>query len=424
MPVDSIDAQKRTPLIWAAREGHDATCAYLLSKGARVQNVDADNLNAIQHATERHQRQAVVVLTHNIHEVASRRRLGTFGLILADRAALGSALFGIAYVLCVFAAMLFLPSILTHVAFGLYFGKNLVFATFYRVPPNHRSQTSGDDFSQVTAATGIPRNYADSVRSLDHVLRLREPANLFCLLTFLAVQHVSMLSANLDISSVYWALLGGTLLSAYLTKHFALHSIAPPSVIQDSAVVRAVRERRFKQLHARLVDQEKHIRVPLRAFYCYEVDEIIRQFDSFSSLLDVPIGESNYHFWAYFVLLFTLLQLHVFVYSWETLSARLCDAANPTSGPLYAFVFHALPCVVKSPSDSWSNFLMPSSLNSAGISHRPHDGRGDGLHLPRQPMHLRRGWRLHESCHVDDRAVWSALERAVGRSHPSNVVIV
>ncbi|CUG14322.1 ankyrin repeat protein, putative, partial [Bodo saltans] len=510
--IDAIDNQKRSALHWAAREGHEEVCAYLLSKGARPTLVDADDLTPVAHATDRNQRNAVLVLTQNIHEVATRRRAGTLSLMILDRAALLSGLFGVGYIIIAFAAMLFIPPVFAHMAFGLYFGKNLLFTVLYRMPPNHRSQGSDqNDFRKIATASGIPQTFGEAVQSLDYVLRRREPANVFAILTFFAVQNVSLLTAQIDLGLSYWALLVATLATMALTKVTALKSVMtsgsihdsaivrfvkekkfkmlqprlvdqekhiqlplrafycfeideipyaaesplprqrperlpqdchserhssdirgggaviglcspssePANVfailtffavqnvslltaqidlglsywallvatlatmaltkvtalksvmtagsIHDSAIVRFVKEKKFKMLQPRLVDQEKHIQLPLRAFYCFEIDEIVKLYDSYSVAIDAPIGEANLHWFSLFVISFTLMQLTVFLSSFEQLSERFCNVQPPRSGALWGFVFHALPCAIAPVDDSWMHFLLPSSLNSAGV---------------------------------------------------------
>lgn len=367
--ADTMDDQRRTPLHWAAREGHDDVCAYLLSKGARPGTTDADGLTPLAHATERHQRHVVVVLSQNLHEVASRRRASTLGLIVLDRAALISSLLGVGYVIVAFTAMLFIPSVFAHMAFGLYFGKNLAFTMLYKMPPNHPSQASGElnEFRKLATASGIPRSFGESVQSLDYVLRRREPANIFAILTFFAVQNVSLLTAQIELGVVYWALLLSVVLTITLTKHTAMRSVVPAGSIHDSATIRCVREKRFKMLQSRLVNQEKHIQLPLRSFYCVEIDEIVRMYDSYSVALDAPIGEANLHWFGMFVISFTLLQLSVFLTSFEQLSQRLCTTEPPRSGVLWGIVFHALPCAIAPLDDSWLSFLCPTALNSAGV---------------------------------------------------------
>lgn len=366
--IDAIDNQKRSALHWAAREGHEEVCAYLLSKGARPTLVDADDLTPVAHATDRNQRNAVLVLTQNIHEVATRRRAGTLSLMILDRAALLSGLFGVGYIIIAFAAMLFIPPVFAHMAFGLYFGKNLLFTVLYRMPPNHRSQGSDqNDFRKIATASGIPQTFGEAVQSLDYVLRRREPANVFAILTFFAVQNVSLLTAQIDLGLSYWALLVATLATMALTKVTALKSVMTAGSIHDSAIVRFVKEKKFKMLQPRLVDQEKHIQLPLRAFYCFEIDEIVKLYDSYSVAIDAPIGEANLHWFSLFVISFTLMQLTVFLSSFEQLSERFCNVQLPRSGALWGFVFHALPCAIAPVDDSWMHFLLPSSLNSAGV---------------------------------------------------------
>lgn len=364
--LDAQDQQKRTPLIWAGREGYADVCAYLLSKGARAAAVDLDGVTALKYATDRNQRHAAFVLANNLHSVVPRRRVGTLGLILADRVALLSALMGVGYVIVAFAAMLFMPALVSHLAFGLYFGKNVAWAYFFRMPVNHKALQQQQQFRAAMDAAGVPHHFADAVRSIDYIGRLREPGNLFAVLTFLGVQYVSLLTAEIDLSAVYWVLLVSLLFDMWWTKSVALQDVIPPGTIQDSATIRAVREKKFKLLQTRVVDQEKHIRVPLRAFYCFEYDDVIRQFDSFSTLLDCSIGESNTSAFFLFLWTFVGLQGYVLWTSWTVLSERMCGVAA-ASGPIYGFFVHALPCAAKPVDDSWIAFLMPGSLNSAGV---------------------------------------------------------
>jgi len=290
--------------------------------------------------------------------------------MLADRAMLLSGLLGVCYTMTAFVATHFFPAIFSHFVVGLFLMKNLVWAYFIKIPPTHKSQIVSPDEPQlrkVLAAAGVPNHFAQAIRCLDFISRFREPGVLSAVLTFLVVQHVSLLVAALEPDALYWALLSLFLGALVYTKSVALNSVVPSSPIQDHPSVRAARERKFKLLQTRCIDQEKMVRVPLRAFYCYEIDEVVRQYHGFSLLADCPIGETNFTSFFYLVIGFTLLQVHVLISSWQRLQAQWCPMEAPLSGPVYGFIIHALPCAIKPADESWAAYLMPSTVNTSGV---------------------------------------------------------
>lgn len=372
-PLDSVDITKRTALIWAAREGHEETVGFLVRRNAKLLPTDEEGMTALQHAMARSHRATIATLAEGSYDTQADRLLGTTALVIKNRVALASALFGVAYVVLAFTATQFIPALLSYMAFGLYFGKNILFAFVFKKPQltgQHRGKSGAIPTPESIAdEIGMPRHFSDSVRSWRPLLRSREPANLCAFFTFLALQFSMFHVAEVPVTVLYWLFLSGTLGVLVYTKLMGTSSrqVIPSGTIRDSATIRAVEAKQFGLLHSRVTDQEKHIRVPLRAFYCMEIDQIVKRLDCFSTLLDTPIGEANHLSFVCFWTMLVSMQAYVLMHAWSVLETRHCSATQQYS-TVYGFFVHALPCAVPGPdTTSWLSLWLPTSLQASGV---------------------------------------------------------
>lgn len=68
-PVDSVNADQSTPLMWAAYNGHTAVAAYLLEQGAKVDARDINGRSALLYASSGPFPETVELLLNNGAEV-------------------------------------------------------------------------------------------------------------------------------------------------------------------------------------------------------------------------------------------------------------------------------------------------------------------------------------------------------------------
>jgi len=69
VPVDSVNADQSTPLMWAAYNGHTAVAAYLLERGAKIDTRDANGRTALLYASSGPFPETVELLLDNGAEV-------------------------------------------------------------------------------------------------------------------------------------------------------------------------------------------------------------------------------------------------------------------------------------------------------------------------------------------------------------------
>lgn len=109
--------------------------------------------------------------------------------------------------------------------------------------------------------------------------------------------------------------------------------------MRSSPLWRIIAARDYRWLHPRFLFLERHMQLPLRAFYCQELDVVVRGYDSYSAWLDCAIGAANH---VFFVLALTFLSLLQFLlFTWgiqQAQSALQCPAQTPWyAGGFYAF---------------------------------------------------------------------------------------
>lgn len=124
----------------------------------------------------------------------------------------------------------------------------------------------------------------------------------------------------------------------------------------------------FGYAHPRSVDPERHVVIPLRAFYCPEQDVYVRRYDSYSIMMDCPISKSNKREWVLLVTLLAIQQGLMWVWGVTYAKAIMgCDCTvseEPfpwTFGVVTQGVRHAWTGKHVAPSSSSSSLAPPLS---------------------------------------------------------------
>ncbi|KAI5687357.1 Ankyrin repeats protein [Leishmania braziliensis] len=158
---------------------------------------------------------------------------------------------------------------------------------------------------------------------------------------FVAAEQAYMAQSNSLVRWVLTLLLLISVACAVLCKLLAGRSIMRASeegTLRTSPIWRILASRQYRWLHPRFFFQERHMQIPLRAFYCRERDVIVRGYDSHSSLLDSPIGRSNHLLFVLSLTCFALFELLVMVWGIQQTTVLL---RCPDRMPWYHDAFFA-----------------------------------------------------------------------------------
>ncbi|GET85552.1 hypothetical protein, conserved [Leishmania tarentolae] len=156
-----------------------------------------------------------------------------------------------------------------------------------------------------------------------------------------AAEKAYMAQSNNIVRWVLMLLLLTSVACAVLCKLLAGRSMMRASeegTLRTSPIWRILQSRQYRWLHPRFFSQERHRQVPLRVFYCRERDVFVRGYDSYSSLLDCPIGRSNHRLFVLSLTCFALFELLMMV--WGTQQTRVLLRC-PERVPWYRDAFFA-----------------------------------------------------------------------------------
>ncbi|CAJ1985790.1 Ankyrin repeats (3 copies)/Ankyrin repeats (many copies)/Ankyrin repeat/DHHC palmitoyltransferase [Leishmania donovani] len=158
---------------------------------------------------------------------------------------------------------------------------------------------------------------------------------------FVAAEKTYMAQSNNLVRWVLMLLLLTSVTCAVLCKLLAGRSMMRASeegTLRTSPLWRILASRQYRWLHPRFFSQERHMQIPLRAFYCRERDIVVRGYDGYSSLLDSPIGRSNHLLFVLSLTCFALFEL--LVMTWGTQQTRVLLRC-PERVPWYRDAFFA-----------------------------------------------------------------------------------
>ncbi|KAG5487723.1 hypothetical protein LSCM1_08088 [Leishmania martiniquensis] len=158
---------------------------------------------------------------------------------------------------------------------------------------------------------------------------------------FIAAEKAYVAQSNKLVRWVLMLLLLISVACALLCKLLAGRSIVRVSeegTLRTSPIWRILASRQYRWLHPRFFFQERHMQMPLRAFYCRERDVVVRGYDSYSALLDSPIGRSNHLLFALALTSFALFELLLMIWGAQQTRAML---RCPDGVPWYHDAFFA-----------------------------------------------------------------------------------
>ncbi|KAG5508324.1 hypothetical protein JIQ42_08246 [Leishmania sp. Namibia] len=158
----------------------------------------------------------------------------------------------------------------------------------------------------------------------------------------IAAEKAYMAQSNNLVRWVLMLLLLISVACALLCKLLAGRSVMRASeegTLRTSPIWRILASRQYRWLHPRFFFQERHMQMPLRAFYCRERDVVVRGYDSYSALLDSPIGRSNHLWFVLSLTSFALFELLVMVWGCQQTRVLL---RCPDRVPWYRDAFFAL----------------------------------------------------------------------------------
>ena len=363
VPVNGMDNNKRTSLHWCAREGHTECAIYLMARGLSVSATDSDGLTPIDHAQQRYHVPCEEALRKQVKE-QTNYCVGSLHLLTTNRTQLFNSLSAIVYFVAHYFWSLWSIPVWAHMPISLYMMKNMWYSFIRRTP----IKASAPETS-LLADIGAPKTVMGALRG-PLGLRRRETANMFATAGFISVQYIVSMSTGVPLPPLYLPLTAIMAVAAVICKIGSTRSnIVEPGSAKDDPSLPVIEKGEFSKLHPRVYDQVRHVRVPLRAFYCYEYDRIIRRFDNFSVLLDCPISYANQRSFVIVLFSFWLMQLLTLINSWNFFTEKHCPADHEFTvlRTLWNMAFSCLPCGLKPLSESWYDWWVPQPHNVAGV---------------------------------------------------------
>ncbi|KPI85221.1 hypothetical protein ABL78_5729 [Leptomonas seymouri] len=145
--------------------------------------------------------------------------------------------------------------------------------------------------------------------------------------------HAYVAQSEFIVRYALMSLFLATLVSAVLCKQLSTRSvmrISEEGTLRTSPLWRILAARQYRWLHPRFTFLERHMQLPLRAFYCHEHDVVVRGYDGYSTLLDTPVGQSNHLCFVLALTFFTLFEILLMVWGYQHMhSLQQCPAPVP-----------------------------------------------------------------------------------------------
>lgn len=367
--IKALDSLRRTGLHWACREGSTECIPYFLKNDVDPTQQDAESTTPIQHAISRNHTQAVKILRKRQTTPVSYV-FGTLTL-LKDKYALLLAIAPFIVLSIFFFGLLYLPPIAGIALSVAVTGKNMAVLKLMKRPVkvNVAEQTVREEM-------GAPKSFLGAARGTWYHRR-RDPFMFSFWIAFILFEFFGYVYFQVPLPSFFLPTAIACCVLAFLTKRSSFRSIITPKSVTHSDLVKAVADYQLHLLNGRSMDIDHHVRLPLRAGYCIELDRYLKRYDSYSVLLDCPIAASNHHWFVMFVATLSSFQLataaHGFWYLYSEFCSGLCPKAFPlldSTGILASaasIVTGAIPCRdVMVSVDSLYGQYRPSPMNSAG----------------------------------------------------------
>ncbi|CBH15348.1 hypothetical protein, conserved [Trypanosoma brucei gambiense DAL972] len=439
MDINVVGKDGRTALVWAAREGYADVVEYLLCAGADVDVVDTDGYTALNYAKHRNHPEVQYVLEN--YPLAQRgatgmaagdgllgnqsrvnggyvtahnmRCRGTFSMLYHEPFFAAMSVLGAVHVLLAHYSLMLLPPLFSYAPFGMFFFRNTLWMAVFGYPVQ-----GGKPELTILQQSGIGRSFSDTIRGTWR-FRDRDAASLFALTTFMLLQlrawalmgfepflpflstRNSVVKLNTSLNTTDKDLHDGgsravnfmqpvmcfltlfLLVSVVLCKLLSMRSVYKPEFgsLVTSPVWNIIKHRAYNWLHPRIIFMERHLVLPLRAFYCYEKDVVMERYDGYSAVMDCPVAASNHAWFFIAVFCFMVLQWLIFISGWRQARVMLkCPRSDSLgeyiSSSAWNLLVHALPCRdpmtidVTGKSYFWVfmfRYIIPTTTNRLGV---------------------------------------------------------
>jgi hypothetical protein len=235
--------------------------------------------------------------------------------------------------------------------------------TFFRHTPVRNSVPE----TSILQDIGAPKSLMGSLRG-PAILRRREVANLFAVCSLFTVQYLAATLNGVPVPVTFYIAAVVGLVAAAICKLSSFGNVIENGKVLDDPSLAVIERGEYKKVHPRVYDQIRHVRIPLRAFYCVEIDRNVKRYDSYSVLLDCPVAANNHRSFVVVLLCIFIMEGTLLLNAFSYLSNKHCAPDQPFSFVRFVWnmVFSNLPCAVKLQSDSWEEWLLPKPDNVAG----------------------------------------------------------
>jgi len=362
VPLTEKDNVNRTALHWAAREGWTDCVRYCIANGLSTMDTDNDGQTPIDYARDRHHEFALAALKAAAG-AQENHCVGSLALMSQNKTHLWNSVLAVVYFCFHFGWCWLILPCWAHMPTSAFGGKNMAYA-FMRQTPVRGSVPETTLMEDI----GAPKTLMGALKGPKD-LRRREVANIFALASFVAVQYVSCIYCQVPLHPMFMPLCLAVIIFGFLAKSNPFKNVVAPQTIQEDPSLAAVDKGEYQSLHPRIYNTNQHIRVPLRAFYCYEIDRVVKRYDSWSLMLDTPITSANHRSFFFCITSFFLLQACQIMETWSFMTEKYCEDGHQyqITRVVWNMFFSNLPCAMKPLSDSWKDWWMPQPHNVAGV---------------------------------------------------------
>jgi hypothetical protein len=365
VPHQQLDNSRRNALHWAAREGHDDICVWLLGLGLSATQPDADGMTPTAWAAKHNHYTTKLLLEKNVSTPVNKVT-GTISTVAGNLWLLGSVLVAVLYYIFGFALIArWIPSAVAYSVLGSYAMKNTLVKGLWQTPMrNSRPEPS------LAEMVGAPKTVTESFRGPEF-FRWRDPGNIALWIGLIITQHVAMHVCDVEVNPVLdYGLLATIALAVFISKQSSFEGIVPAGTVAEDPVLRAVEKKEFEDCRwQRIYRTSHHIRVPLRAFHCKEMDVVMQEYDGWSLMLDMPVTSANRRSFVIFLIALAVHQVFIAVSAWQTFSHRYCNANDEfaVTSLVWNLFFSSMPCKMPNPDNSWWYFFIPQSDNRCAM---------------------------------------------------------
>jgi ankyrin repeat protein len=361
MRHDRADMLGRTALHWAAREGHTEIALWLISLGLSPTVKDFNGMTPLNWAQKHNHMLLVWAILNGVKHIEPR--VGTLQFV--RRHWVHATLF--------FAPILFhalaypvatrwvIAPIVVPMVGGFVGAKNTLFKNCFSTPIK-----PGSPEASIEEMIGAPKNAVEAVRGWDFT-NYRDPGLLLLWTGVLFTQEYALDAWGVHYNQAWhMALLATIAIAATVCKLGSWTGFVEKQTVMEDPVMQAVEHKQFEDLRwKRIYRTAHHIRVPLRAFHCKELDTVIYGYDGWSLLLDAPVSLANRRSFVALVTALFLFEVSCFWNAWSAAWSRYCDPVAEFSVLRLGWnlFMSSMPCRAPYPDDSYWSYVLPTEAN-------------------------------------------------------------